>query len=135
MKRRALLAGIFGAFAAASIALPSFANPASWDYIGSRRVNWLVDHDTLHVGLLQGGFEKLRIRVRGNGLFMYNLKVVYHNGGVQNVPLRFHFQQGTHSRVVSLAGVNNRIIRRIEMSYGKPFNGNGPTWVDVYAKH
>lgn len=133
MNRRTLLTGMLGALGVAVTSLPAFA--ANWEFLGSRRVNWVLDHDTIHVGLLEGGFENILVKVRGNGLFMHHLKVVYRNGSVQHVPLRFHFAQGTHSRVISLAGSNDRIIRNIQMTYSKPFNGNGATWVDVFGKH
>lgn len=132
--RTRLLAAAFGALAFAATSTAALA-AAAWDYLGSRQVNWLVDHDTIPVGIVQGTFDKLLISVRGNGLFLYDLKVTYGNGAVQNVPVRFHFAEGATSRVISLAGPTNRIIRNIQMTYSKPFNGNGPTYVDVFGRH
>lgn len=134
MTRSRILAAAFGALAFAATSTVALATTA-WDYLGSRQVNWLVDHDTIPVGIVQGTFDKLLISVRGNGLFLYDLKVTCGNGAVQHVPVRFHFAEGTTSRVISLAGPTNRIIRNVQMTYSKPFNGNGPTYVDVFGRH
>ena len=132
--RSRILAAAFAALAIAVTSTVALATPA-WDYLGSRKVNWLVDRDTIPVGIVQGTFGKLLLTVRGNGLFVYDLKVTYGNGSVQDVPVRFHFAQGTTSRVIALPGVTNRIIRNVQMVYSKPFNGNGPTYVDVFGRH
>ena len=134
MKIRSFLAGAIGLLAVASSSAPSLA-AGNWDYLGSKRVNFLLDHDKIHVGLVRGTFDNILVKVRGNGLFMYGLKVTYKNGSVQQVPLRFHFKQGSHSRVVHLAGSGNRIIQNVQMTYGKPLNGKGATWVELFGRH
>ena len=134
MQRRKFIAGAAGVLAVALTTAPSLAN-SNWTYLGSKKVNWFVDHDTIHVGLFRGTFDNILVKVRGNDLFMYKLKVNYRNGSSQVIPLRVHFNQGTRSRVIHLAGSNNRFIRNVEMTYGKPFNGNGPTWVDILGRH
>jgi hypothetical protein len=132
--RSRILAAAFGAIAIAVTSTIAVAT-AGWDYLGSRQVNWLVDRDTIPVGIVEGTFDKLLLRARGNGLFVYDLKVTYGNGVTDDIPVRFHFAQGTASRVIALPGVTNRIIKRIEVVYGKPYNGNGPTYLDVFGRH
>jgi hypothetical protein len=134
MTRSRIFAAAFGALAVAATSTAALATTA-WDYLGSRQVNWLIDHDTIPVGIVQGTFDKVLLKVRGNGLFVYDLKVTYANGAVQDVPVRFHFAQGTTSRVISLAGPTNRIIRNVQITYSKPYNGNGPTYVDIFGRH
>jgi hypothetical protein len=134
MNRRTILAAAFGALTLAATSTMAFAAPA-WQYLGSRHVNWLVDHDTINIGLVNGTFDKILVTVRGNGMFLYDLKVTYGNGASQHVPMRFFFAQGSHSRTIALPGVNNRIIRNVQLTYGKPINGNGATYVDLFGRH
>jgi hypothetical protein len=68
------------------------------------------------------------------------MKVVYGNGDVDNIPLRFHFNQGSHSRVIDLenrpsSGSPNRFIQRVEFWYGRPINLKGRTFVHLSGKH
>ena len=133
MNRRSFIAATLAAATMALTAAPALAS-SNWNHLGTKKVNWLIDHDTVHVGASQGVFDKVLIKVRGNNLFMYKMKVHYLNGSSQVIPLQFHFNRGNRSRVIDLAG-NNRIIKTIEMTYGKPANGNGATWVEVFGRH
>lgn len=134
MNRRTFITATAGVITAAVLSTPAQAVGPNWELLGSKRVNWLIDRDTVHVGPGAGTFRKIRLRVRGNGLFMHHLKVTFRNGGVQHIPVRFHFAQGSMTRVIDLRG-NNRKIRKITMIYSKPWNGNGPTRVKVWGKH
>jgi hypothetical protein len=132
MKRKIIAA--LGVLSLAATSTMAFAAP-SWQFLGSRHVNWLVDHDTVHVGLVNGTFDKVLITVRGNAMWLYGLDITYGNGVIQHVPIRFFFAQGSHSCAIALPGVNNRIIKNVSFTYGKPINGNGPTYVDLFGRH
>ena len=134
MKRRIFLTAAAGILAAAVLSAPAQAIGPGWEFLGSRQVNWLIDRDTIHVGAARGTFRKIRLKVRGNGLFMHHLKVTFGNGAVQHIPVRFHFAQGTTTRVIDLRGYN-RNIRRVTMTYSKPWNGKGPTTVKLFGRH
>jgi hypothetical protein len=122
---------------AAITALPLLATSASattWEFLGVRKVNGLVDHDTIHVGIGEGVFKKIRVKVRGNGLWLYDLDVRYFNGGRQDIPVRLHIPQGGQTRAIDLNGYN-RFIRNVQFTYGKLPNGNGPTYIELWGKH
>jgi hypothetical protein len=108
------------------------ANAATWVLLGARNVDWLVDHDVIHVGAA-GRFDKILLKVKGNGLFLYDLKVVYGNGGVDDIPVRVHIPQGGSTRVIDLRGGDRR-IDSIAMTYQKPVDGGGPTTVEVWGQ-
>jgi hypothetical protein len=136
MQRRKFLLALTGAVATA---MTAGVAEAAWSPLGTRKVNPFVDHDTFFLGGLSGPtFRRLKIKVTGNGLFVYNLKVVYGNGDVDNIPLRFHFKQGSQSRSINLenraSGNPNRHIRRVEFWYGRPLNLKGRTYVHLYGK-
>lgn len=114
LSRRSLMAG---ALAAAAL-LPMQAIAASWVNLGSRTVNLLYDHDTIHVGAGTGLYTRVRIRVTGNTVFMRNMHITFANGSHYDVPLRFMFLPGTASRNIDLPGAA-RFIRRVDFTYSK----------------
>ncbi len=131
MHKRTFLIAAASIIAAATLSAP--AQSATWKHLGTKQVNWLLDRDTIHVGQSEGLFRKIQIRVRGNKLFMHRLKITFGNGAVQFVPLRFHFAQGTNSRVIDLRG-DKRYIKRVTMIYSKPWNGQGRTKVRLFGR-
>jgi hypothetical protein len=131
MNRRFFLVGV-GALAAAS-PFPAKVFADQWVLLGTRHVNWLVDTDIFDVGAGMGQFDHIQLRVRGNGLFVYDLDVVYGNGGHDDIPLRFHIPEGGSTRSIDLRG-GDRNIRRVKIVYQKPVDGGGPTWVELWGQ-
>jgi len=80
-----------------------------------------------------GSFDHLQLRVRGNALFVYDMDVVYGNGGHDDIPLRFQIPQGGSSRFIDLRG-GNRFINHVKLVYQKPINGGGPTRVELWGQ-
>ncbi len=96
-------------------------------------MNGLLDHDRINVGFGAGTFDKLRLRVTGNDLMIYDLDVRYGNGVRDDLPVRLWIPQGGYTRAIDLR-INNRFIRHVAFSYGKFANGRGPTWVELYGR-
>lgn len=130
MDRRTFLLGMTGAAVAA--ALPETAEAATWVRLGSRRVNGLIDRDRIVVGSGAGPFRRLRLRVRGNSLFILDVSVRYGNGANDDLRVRTLIPQGGYTRAIDLRG-NNRYIRAVTFTYGKLPNGAGPTFIDLYG--
>lgn len=131
MQRRNFLFSMTGVLATAVV--PSLAEAAAvWVYLGKRRVNPLLDHDLIHVGPVTD-FHKIRLSVTGNGLFMYDLKVTYRNGVVDDIPVRWHIPQGGGTRIIDLRG-NDRVIRNVQFWYGRPVNGKGATHIMLWGR-
>lgn len=131
MDRRTFLLGM--AAAPAALALPETAEAAQWVQLATRKVDGGVDVDRIQIGQGWGTFRSLRFRVRGNALRLFDLRVRYGNGSTQDIPVRAVVPQGGHSRVLDLNG-GDRFIRWVQFTYGKPANGQGPTWVDLYGR-
>lgn len=102
------------------IALSSFTFISSandpWVQLGTRKVNYGLDHDVIPVTYREGYFEAIKIVVRGGALNMHKCTVYFENGGQQEVELRHNFTKGSDSRVVDLKG-NKRLIEKIELWY------------------
>lgn len=131
MDRRSFLFGLGGVAAAGLVTTESQA--ATWYFLGKRRVGGLVDHDTIHVGASAGTFDKIRLKVTGNDLMIYDLDVTYGIGTQDDIPVRVLIPQGGMTRVIDL-NYSDRIIRRVDFTYGKFPNGRGATWVELYGR-
>ena len=132
MLRRTFLGGLV--FTAATPALiTSQAQAADWDFLGSKRVQGFVDHDRIQVGVGKGWFDRIRLKVVGNDLLIYDLKVKYGNGVVDDFSVRLLIPEGGQTRAINLTG-NERRIRYADIWYGKFPDGDGPTYVELYGR-
>ncbi|MBK8609221.1 MAG: hypothetical protein IPL84_04565 [Chitinophagaceae bacterium] len=89
---------------------------SGWRFIADKRVAFGVDHDVIVTGNTNDDFRKLKLKVTDGPLKMYDMKVYFDNGSVQDVSIRFHIPEGGESRVIDLDG-GLRHIRRIEFWY------------------
>lgn len=87
-----------------------------WRFIADKMVAFGVDHDVIVTGNTNDDFRKLKIRVTDGPLKMYDMKVYFDNGSVQDVSIRALIRQGGESRVIDLDG-GLRHIKRIEFWY------------------
>jgi hypothetical protein len=89
---------------------------AGWSFIADKTVAFGVDHDVIVTGNSNDDFRKLKLRVTDGPLKMYDMKVYFDNGSMQDVSIRTHIPQGGESRVIDLDG-GLRHIKRIEFWY------------------
>jgi len=87
-----------------------------WSFIADKWVAFGVDHDVIVTGNSNDDFRKLKLKVTSGPLKMYDMKVYFDNGGMQDVSIRTHIPQGGESRVIDLDG-GLRHIQRIEFWY------------------
>lgn len=130
MQRRNFLLAMAGT--AATLLAPSANAALPWIPIGSRKAGLLADHDTIHVRPWKI-FRKLKLTVTGNGLFIYDVKVTYHNGSSEHLNIRWHIPQGGGTRQIDLNG-GDRILRKVELIYGRLPNGRGAAHVHLFGQ-
>ncbi|MBK8519493.1 MAG: hypothetical protein WAT20_11595 [Ferruginibacter sp.] len=87
-----------------------------WRFIADKWVAFGVDHDVIITGNTNDDFRKLKLRVTDGPLKMYDMKVYFDNGTIQDVSIRSRIPQGGESRVIDLDG-GLRHIKRIEFWY------------------
>jgi hypothetical protein len=120
MNRRSFMTGAAAALASPLLAaVPGEAAISQWTRIGSKTVSWFIDQDTIQVGRWRGSFRKIQLRVRGTGVNFLDLKVRFHNGGVQDVRVRSFIPAGGSTRIIDLNG-GARFIDQVRMTYRKP---------------
>lgn len=89
---------------------------AGWFFLADKTVGFGVDHDVIHFGNWKDDVRQIKLRVTDGPLKMYNMKIYFDNGGVQEVELRNRFAQGSESRVIDLDG-GLRHLSKIEFWY------------------
>jgi hypothetical protein len=104
-----------------------------WRFIGDKWVSFGVDHDVIRVGNTGDGFSKLKLRVTSGPLKMYDMKVYFDNGSMQDVPIRATIPQGGESRVIDLNG-GIRKLDRIEFWYETKGVRQGKARVAVWGR-
>ena len=129
-RRRMLLAAMGGLVLAVSAGL-AVAQQA-WILLGTRTVNLLAEQDVVNVTAAAGVFERIGLRARGNDLYVFDVRVVFGNGDVQDVPIRETIPQGDTTRAIDLMG-NNRIISSVILTYRRPVGG-GAVIIEVYGQ-
>ena len=109
------------------------ATRADWRFIADKWVNYGLDHDAIHLGDLKDDFRQIKIRVTDAPLKIYDMKVHYDNGDVQDVSLKLLFRQGEESRVIDLNG-GLRHLRKIEFWYETKGVRKGKARIAVWGK-
>lgn len=118
--------------ASAAFLLAAGSAPAqAWEYLGSRTVGFAVDRDAISARG-EGAFRRIRLCVEGNAIEMFDLDVVFGNGGRQDVQVRDIIRPGTCTRAIDLRG-RARNIRRVVMVYRSIPNFRGQAVVNLYG--
>jgi hypothetical protein len=108
------------------------AEAGSWKWLGSRRVRIVADRDVIPVTVLNGLFQRIKLRVSENGVHISDLNVIYANGAPDHIPMRYHIPAGGESRAINLRGWK-RYIRKVEIIYRPVHNGKGHAKIDLYG--
>ncbi|HEY6062964.1 MAG TPA: hypothetical protein VIV35_05115, partial [Chitinophagaceae bacterium] len=75
-----------------------------WFFLEDRKVGFGVDHDVIHFGNWKDDVRQIKLKITDGPLKMYDMKIYFDNGSVQNVELRNRFAQGSESRVIDMDG-------------------------------
>ena len=105
----------------------------AWKFIADKKVSWGVDHDVIYTGNVNDDFRQLRLKVTDGPLKMYDMKVYFDNGEVQDVSIRFQIRQGGESRVIDLDG-GLRHLSKIEFWYETKGFMKGRARIAVWGK-
>lgn len=105
---------------------PPFPGPSAggrdWVELGCQQVALIgKDRDTIRVGRREGRFKAIRLHVRGAGVEVLNLRVIYANGEPDDLEVKHFLREGERTRPLDLKGWE-RSIDRIDMAYRTNFN-------------
>jgi hypothetical protein len=108
--------------------------PGAWDTLGVRHVGFLVDRDSIAVGLDKGRFRALKMQIMRHDIYVYEARITFVNGETQDVPVGRWFEAGTETPTLDLAGTQ-RGIERIDLVYRTRPGLHGQAQVAVLGQH
>ena len=100
---------------------------------GTQAVGFAVDRDVIRVGAEVGKFDKVRLRVLDNDIFINSIKVVYSNGESQELAYNADAKKDTRTKWFDLKG--DRFIKEIQLVYRARPNFRGQAYVEVYGQY
>lgn len=107
---------------------------SDWFFLEDKTVGFGVDHDVINFGNWKDDVRQIKVKVTDGPLKMYNMKVYFDNGTVQNVELRNRFAQGSESRVIDMDG-GLRHLTKIEFWYETKGFLKGRSRIAVWGKN
>jgi len=107
-------------------------NNGSWFFLEDKKVGFGVDHDVINFGNWRDDVRQIKLKVTDGPLKMYDMKVYFDNGSVQDVQLRSRFNQGSESRVIDMDG-GLRHLTRIEFWYETKGFAKGRSRIAVWG--
>ena len=120
--------------AAAAAVKPGTPNPDTGEVLfGTQAVGFAVDRDVIRVGAEVGKFDKIRLRVLDNDIFINSMKVVYANGESTELAYNADAKKDTKTKWFDLKG--DRFIKEIQLIYKAKPNFRGQAYVEVYGQY
>jgi hypothetical protein len=117
----------------AAAAKPGVPSDTGEVLFGTQAVGFAVDRDVIRVGAEVGKFDKVRLRVLDNDIFIKSMKVVYANGESQEVAYAADVKKDSKTRWIDLKG--DRFIKEIQLIYNAKPNFRGQAYVEVYGQY
>ena len=100
---------------------------------GAQRVGFGVDRDVIQVGAEIGQFDRIRLRVLGNDIFVRDMTVVYANGEKDTLAVNADIKANSRTGWFSLKG--DRFIKEIQFTYRSRPNFKGEARVEVFGEY
>ncbi len=100
---------------------------------GTQTVGFGVDRDIIRVGAEIGKFDRIRLRVLDNDIFINSMKVVYANGEAEEVAYNADVRKDTRTRWIQLKG--DRFIKEIQLTYRSRPSFKGQAYIEVYGQY
>jgi Protein of unknown function (DUF2541) len=109
------------------------ATPGGDVLFGTQSVGFGVDRDVIRVGAEIGKFDKIRLRVLDNDIFLNEVKVIYSNGEPDTLAVNAEIKQNSRTNYLNLKG--DRFIKEIQLSYRSRPNFKGQAHVEVLGQY
>lgn len=100
---------------------------------GTQTVGFGVDRDVIRVGADIGKFDRVRLRVLDNDIFIRSMKIVYANGESEEIAYNADVRKDSRTRWLDLKG--DRFIKEIQLVYNSRPNFKGRAYVEIYGQY
>jgi len=89
-----------------------------WEYLGEANVDGGQDHDMIRVGMQDGRFRAIQIKVEGSAIDFQQVIVHFGNGQRETIAFRERIRAGGTTRAIDLPG-DRRVIQGVEFFYAR----------------
>lgn len=123
------------AFASSSLSFITTSNKNNlqqWQFIGDKKVNFLIDRDVIHV-TGNDNYRQVKLKVTNGPVHILDMDIYFENGDKFDVAIRSRIPQGGESRVIDLPG-GSRSIKKIEFWYETKGFKKGRARVAVWGR-
>jgi hypothetical protein len=100
---------------------------------GVQDVGFLVDRDVIRVGSEIGKFDRVRLRVLKNDIYITDLKVVYENGDMETLLTKTKIDASRKTDWIKLN--RNDFIKEFQIVYRSRPNFKGEARVEVFGEY
>jgi hypothetical protein len=104
-----------------------------WELLGTQAVDFRGARDVIHVGRREGRFTRIALEARDHDIYILDLKVVFLNNEVQDIPVRAQLRRDQRTRPLDLSG-GERGIRQIQIVYRARPGVGGYAHLRVYGE-
>lgn len=104
-----------------------------WTRLGSRVVDYTLDHDVVSLNNSKEVFTQLRVAVVGGAMNMHKATVHFANGDKQDIDFPEVVTPENGGKVIDLKG-NNRVIEKVTFWYDTKANSTEKATIEVYGK-
>jgi hypothetical protein len=111
---------------------PAIQDMTGWTKLGERWVDGNLDRDSIVVGVVEGTFRRVMLKVEHSRLDLLDVTFRFGDGSMFSPGTRLSFAPGTTSRIIDLPGAA-RVIRRAEFRYAN-LPGGGRAQVELWAR-
>jgi hypothetical protein len=111
---------------------PAARAAGGWVYLGQSHVDGQHDHDDIKVGVQDGRFHFLQIRVANGPIEFDHIVVHYGDGEPETLQVRDVIRAGRHSRAIPLQG--DRYVKSFELWYSKANPASGKPEVNLWGQ-
>jgi hypothetical protein len=114
--KRARIAGFV--LVLAGLTQVAYAQRGRWLLLGTAHVDGQADHDNISVGIRDGRFRAVQLRVKGAAIEFMRVVIHYGDGEPEEIAVRDRIPAGGQTREIDLRG-RDRYIRSVELWYAR----------------
>jgi hypothetical protein len=104
-----------------------------WTNLGSRVVDYTLDHDVVSLNNSKEVFTQLKVSVKGGALNMHKATVHFANGDKQDIDFPEVVTGENGGKIIDLKG-NNRVIEKVTFWYDTKGNSDQKATIEVWGK-
>ena len=104
-----------------------------WKMLGTRVVDYTLDHDVVSLNNTQEAFTSLKVVVKNGSLNMHKATIHFANGDKQDITFPDVVTTESDGRVIDLKG-NDRVIEKVTFWYDTRKSASQKATIEVYGK-